>query len=71
MRTTHPNGVMDIFTVNGTTIMGTLEVDTSGWITLGHVGPGYGLILDSEEWPYFVKLIEEMNRSVIAESKEE
>jgi len=79
MRAIHPNDITETLATNGITVIGTLYTDESGWTTLDHVGPdyglildseGYGLLLDSEEWSPFVMLIEEMNRSVIAESKE-
>ena len=34
------------------------------WIAIGAVGDSHGLLLDSDEWPAFVKFINEVDEEV-------
>jgi len=60
MRTTHPNGKLDLFMVAGTEYLGSIDVTD---ITIGRHG-GDSLYIQNDEWDAFAKLIKKMDKYI-------
>lgn len=48
-----------------TPIMGILEVNGPGWVTIGYLGSERSLIVDRNEWDAFIDLVKEINARVL------
>lgn len=40
------------------------QLDGSGWLTIGEIGAGNYLMLDKDEWPAFVRFVNEIDARV-------
>lgn len=57
------NGEVAIISVDGTYIMGEVEIgdNNPGWVTIGTIGGNSYIIVDESEWDVFKSLIKEID----------
>ena len=70
MNVKHPDGKRTIVMVDKLGMVADIETgaDEPGWVTIGYVGSGRGLLVDVDEWAAFVNLVSEID-VIIKEKK--
>ena len=67
MKFTHPNGRYDYVMVDGSMLIGEIELPTETdpdcWVSIGYVGSEGRLFIDSNEWSAFMALVKEIDEA--------
>ena len=61
MKVMHPDGNTMVFMQEGTNYLADLEINGPGWVSIGYIAGDRHILVDTEEWPYFVRMVLEID----------